>query len=155
MLKIKSIIAKTILSGVLEACPEAALTEADVAGWLEYPPDVAMGDLAFPCFRLSKLMRRSPVQIASALAERVAAACECVASAENMNGYLNMRLKGAYLTDNVLSEILDKKERYGAPTFGEGKTVVLDYSSPNLAKPFHVGHLGTTVIGHALKKLHE
>ena len=155
MLKIKSNIAKVILAGVLEACPEAALTEADIAGWLEYPPDVAMGDLAFPCFRLSKVMRRSPVQIATMLAERVASACDCVSIAENMNGYLNMKLEGSYLTADVLPEILEKGEKYGAPTFGEGKTVVLDYSSPNVAKPFHIGHLGTTVIGHSLKKLHE
>ena len=55
----------------------------------------------------------------------------------------------------MVPEILEKGEKYGAQTFGCGKKVVLDYSSPNVAKPFHIGHLGTTVIGHALRKLHE
>ena len=155
MLHIKNSIAAVLLGEVLAACPDAALDQDSLVTWLEYPPDVNMGDLAFPCFKLSKIMRRSPVQIASALAEKVVALCDCVESAENVNGYLNMRIKGADLISRVLPEILEKGDKYGAPCFGEGKTVVLDYSSPNVAKPFHIGHLGTTVIGHALKKLHE
>ncbi len=155
MLNIKTKIAEVLLGEVTQACPDAALDVQTLVTWLEYPPDASMGDLAFPCFKLSKLMRRSPVQIASALAEKVAAECDCVASAENVNGYLNMRIQSDYLVGTVLPEILNKGEAYGAPDMGKGKTVVLDYSSPNLAKPFHVGHLGTTVIGHSLKKLHE
>ena len=154
MLNIKSKIAQTILDSIKTMSSDIELDVEAVANWLEYPPDVNMGDLAFPCFRLSKALRRSPVQIASALAETLTA-CECVASAENVNGYLNMKLDNAYLTAYVLPAVLEKGDKYGAPTFGEGKTVVLDYSSPNVAKPFHIGHLGTTVIGHSLKKLHE
>ncbi len=154
MLNIKATIARTILDSIKTLAADVEPDVADVANWLEYPPDPSMGDLAFPCFRLSKVLHRSPVQIASALAEKLSA-CECVASAENVNGYLNMKLDAAYLTSHVLSEVLEKGDKYGAPTFGQGKTVVLDYSSPNVAKPFHIGHLGTTVIGHSLKKLHE
>ena len=154
MLNIKASIAKTVLDSIKTMSADVELSVEEIANWLEYPPDVNMGDLAFPCFRLSKTLRRSPVQIASALAEMLSA-CECVASAENVNGYLNMKLDSAYLTAHVLGEIAEKGEKYGAPSFGEGKTVVLDYSSPNVAKPFHIGHLGTTVIGHSLKKLHE
>ena len=154
MLNIKAKIAEAILDSIKSMSADVELSASDVSNWLEYPPDVNMGDLAFPCFRLSKALRRSPVQIASALAETLSA-CECVASAENVNGYLNMKLDSAYLTSYVLGEVLTKGEKYGAPNFGEGKTVVLDYSSPNVAKPFHIGHLGTTVIGHSLKKLHE
>ena len=120
---------------------------------LEYPPDTTMGDLAFPCFKLSKTLRRAPVQIAATIAEGLSGSP--VAKAEAVNGYLNIKIDNEYLGEVILPEILDKKENYGAPTFGEGKTVVLDYSSPNVAKPFHIGHLGTTVIGHALKRLHE
>ena len=154
MLNIKAKVASTILDAIKTMSADVALSVEEISNWLEYPPDVNMGDLAFPCFRLSKTLRRSPVQIASALAETLTS-CECVASAENVNGYLNMKLDSAYLTSYVLGEVLTKGDRYGAPNFGEGKTVVLDYSSPNVAKPFHIGHLGTTVIGHSLKKLHE
>ena len=112
-----------------------------------------MGDIALPCFKLAKTLRRSPVQIASTLAPLVSG--EAIEKAEAVNGYLNIYLSGAYLANKLVPEILEKKERYGAPDIGQGKTVVLDYCSPNLAKPFHIGHLGTTVIGHALKKLHE
>ena len=153
MLTIKKRIAEAILGKVLSVAPDAALTAEEIAGLLEYPPDAAMGDLAFPCFRLSKALRRSPVQIAATLSE--ALTDSCIESAEAVNGYLNIRISKDYLAASVLPEILEKKESYGAPSIGQGKMVVLDYSSPNVAKPFHIGHLGTTVIGHSLRKLHE
>ena len=153
MLTIKRKIAEKIYDEVVKINPAAELTAVGIADMLEYPPDTTMGDLAFPCFKLSRALRRSPVQIASAISENLA--CDCIESAEAVNGYLNIRISNEYLGENVLSEIIEKKESYGAPKMGEGKTVVLDYSSPNVAKPFHIGHLGTTVIGHALKKLHE
>ena len=155
MLKIKATIAQKILECIHTISPDVDMAASDIAGWLEYPPDVSMGDLAFPCFRLSKTLRRAPVQIVSAIAEKLNGGCEYIDHAENVNGYLNMTLSSAALTAHVLPEILEKGDKYGAPTFGEGKTVVLDYSSPTVAKPFHIGHLGTTVIGHSLKKLHE
>ncbi len=154
MLKIKLQIAEKIYAGVKGINPDAEIAVEDIASMLEYPPDASMGDLAFPCFKLSKALRRSPVQIAAALADGLSGGA--VASAEAVNGYLNIKIDNAYLGEKILPEILEKKENYGAPTYlGEGKTVVLDYSSPNLAKPFHIGHLGTTVIGHAIKRLHE
>ncbi|MBR2335636.1 MAG: arginine--tRNA ligase [Clostridia bacterium] len=153
MLKIKLQIAEKILCGVHAINPEATLTAAEIADMLEYPPDTTMGDLAFPCFKLSKALRRSPVQIAATIAEGLSGSP--IAQAEAVNGYLNIKIDNEYLGEVILPEILNKKENYGAPTLGEGKTVVLDYSSPNVAKPFHIGHLGTTVIGHALKRLHE
>ena len=153
MLQIKALIADGILEGVKSIAPQSDMTAEDVLGLLEYPPDPAMGDIALPCFKLAKTLRRSPVQIASTLAPLVSG--EAIERAEAVNGYLNIYLSGAYLANKLVPEILTKKERYGAPDIGQGKTVVLDYCSPNLAKPFHIGHLGTTVIGHALKKLHE
>ncbi len=153
MLKIKQLIAQNILEGVKGINPAAELTADELAGMLEYPPDDAMGDLALPCFKLAKSLRRAPVMIAQVLADGMN--CACVQSAEALNGYLNIRLDPAYLSSHVLAAVLEKKEKYGAPTVGCGKKVVLDYSSPNVAKPFHIGHLGTTVIGHSLKKMHE
>ncbi len=153
MLKIKLQIAEKIFEGVRGINPDVEISATDIASMLEYPPDTSMGDIAFPCFKLSKALRRSPVQIASAVAEGLWGGA--VGSAEAVGGYLNIKISNEYLCENVLPEILDKKEGYGAPATGQGKTVVLDYSSPNVAKPFHIGHLGTTVIGHSLKRLHE
>ena len=153
MLKIKQLIAQNILEGVKGINPAAELTTDELAGMLEYPPDDAMGDLALPCFKLAKSLRRAPVMIAQTLADGMH--CPCVKSAEAVNGYLNIRLDSAFMTSHVLAKVLEQKEKYGAPTIGCGKKVVLDYSSPNVAKPFHIGHLGTTVIGHSLKKMHE
>lgn len=155
MLQIKQLLAGEILGGVKTVSPEgaAALTETDILNLLEYPPDPAMGDIALPCFKLSRILRRSPVQIANALAPCIGG--DCVERAEAVNGYLNIYLSGAYLLSKLVPRILEEKENYGAPDIGQGRVVVLDYSSPNVAKPFHIGHLGTTVIGHSLKKLHE
>lgn len=153
MQTIKKRVAGAILSGVDALNADHGLTVDEIAGLLEYPPDPAMGDLAFPCFRLSKALRRSPVQIAQTLAETVKD--ETIGSVTAVNGYLNFTISDDYLASAVVPKILSKGERYGAQDIGKGKKVVLDYSSPNVAKPFHIGHLGTTVIGHSIRKLHE
>ncbi len=149
----KDQVAKALALAIESVAGSALLSAEDVSGMLEYPPNPEMGDLALPCFRLSKTMRRSPVQIADALAKEIQ--CDCVARIASVSGYLNFYLSEDVLCQTVVDEVLTKGERYGAPDIGQGKEVVLDYSSPNLAKPFHIGHLGTTIIGHSLKKLHE
>ncbi len=133
--------------------PDGAPEAAALAEMLEYPPDPKMGDLALPCFKLSKTMRRSPVQIAAALADGFSS--DAVERAEAVNGYFNLYLSPKWLVENVLCRVLREGDAYGSSDIGAGKEVVLDYSSPNVAKPFHIGHLGTTVIGHSLKCLHE
>ncbi len=154
MIEIKNKISQIIAQKITDMNAEAGIDASAVCGMLEYPPDSKMGDLALPCFKLSKTLRMAPVKIASTIAEGFDA--PCVARAEAVNGYLNVFLDNEALAKKVVAEVLEKGDKYGAPTeLGEGKTVVLDYSSPNVAKPFHIGHLGTTVIGHSLKKLHE
>ena len=153
MLELKKKTAKLLADAVSEKFGENLLSAEDISKMLEYPPDKSMGDLALPCFRLSKTLRKSPVQIAEVLAESVK--CEEFSSVSAVSGYLNFRIDAKSFSRRVVADIASQGDKYGSPMCGVGKTVVLDYSSPNVAKPFHIGHLGTTVIGHSLKLIHE
>ena len=113
---------------------------------LAVPPDSSMGDYALPCFKFAKILRKNPVMIAEELKAKFPVGGE-IKEVSAVNGYLNFRIDKQKLAEEVLTQILKEKERYGASEEGKGKTVCIDYSSVNIAKPFHIGHLSTTVLG--------
>ena len=124
----------------------------DIASLIEVPPTSDVGDLALPCFRFAKIFRKSPAAIAEELKE--AFSCdEAISSVDAVNGYLNFRLNKVAFAYSALDEILSEGERFGSDDVGKGRTVCIDYSSINIAKPFHIGHLSTTVIGAALYRI--
>ena len=124
MQTIKTRIAEKIVKGVKTLRSDAELDTAAVVSMLEYPPDPTMGDLAFPCFKLSKTLRMSPVQIASQLCSALEDAC--VSSVESVSGYLNIKLSNEYLSNVIVPEIIERGDAYGSQDFGKGKMVVLD-----------------------------
>ena len=149
----KLAVANEIAAALKSAFDGAEVAPADIAAALEIPPDTAMGDYAYPCFRLSRTLRKSPVMIAEALAGAIHA--DFLSRAEAVKGYLNFFIDRATYAEKVLALALSLGEKYGADDSGAGKTVVLDYSSINIAKRFHIGHLSTTMIGNSLYRLHR
>ena len=128
------------------------VAQEEIASLLAVPPDSAMGDFALPCFRFAKVLKKSPVIIAQELAKTIAPD-EVVAEVSAVNGYLNFKVNKAGLAADVLARIAREGAKYGASDEGSGKTVCIDYSSVNIAKPFHIGHLSTTVLGGALYRI--
>ena len=150
---LKERIAQSVAKAAAGAFEGCALTAEEIGAMLETPPERKLGDYALPCFRLSKVLRKGPPMIAAALAERID--CPALERCEVVGGYLNFFLDRAALAREVTEGVLASHGRWGSSTAGEGKTVCLDYSSINIAKRFHIGHLSTTMIGHSLKRIYE
>ena len=128
------------------------LSEEDIYAAIALPPNSEMGDYALPCFKFAKVLRKSPALIAQDIAANYPVD-EVIERAEAVNGYVNFTINKSALARETIDEVLAKGERYGSSDEGAGKTICIDYSSVNIAKPFHIGHLSTTAIGGALYKI--
>lgn len=144
---------KEIITELLVAS-DIGLAYNEILETIEIPPDNAMGDYAFPCFKLAKIMRNSPVNIAKELTETIIKP-QGIAKIVNLGPYLNFFIDREDIVKTVIENVKEKGDRYGSSDIGNGKNAIVEYSSTNIAKPFHIGHIRSTVIGNAIKNLYK
>lgn len=137
---------------IAEKLASCGIDKEEIEAAIAVPPDNKMGDYALPCFKFAKVMRKSPVTIAEEL-KNTFATDDAISEVEAVNGYLNFRVNRTALVKETLEKIAEQGEAFGSSDMGNGKTICIDYSSVNIAKPFHIGHLSTTVIGGALYRI--
>lgn len=146
MINLKEEIAKLISEQV------ADLSFDEIKNMIETPQDSKMGDYAFPCFRLAKVLRKAPPLIAKGIAEAIADN-DIFEKVEQVNAYVNMFISKEEFVEEVIEEVMEQGDDYGRSNVGEGKPVIVEFSSPNIAKPFHIGHIRSTVIGNSINLL--
>ena len=140
---------KMIAKCIYDALNNNEITIEEIEAKVEVPKDKQNGDFSYPCFNLAKVMKNSPVNIANSIKENIVLPEE-ISKVDVVNGFLNFYLDSDNVVATVLSKIVKEKENYGSSNEGNGKNVIVEYSSPNIAKPFHLGHFRNTVLGKAL-----
>ncbi|MBR3791376.1 MAG: arginine--tRNA ligase [Clostridia bacterium] len=134
-------------------CELVDMTKDELMKVMEVPPDSKMGDIAFPCFILAKKMRKAPPMIASELLEKIKDD-NAFEKVEAVGGYLNFFFNRKEFIESVMKKVKDSNGEFAKSQEGKGKTVLVEYSSPNIAKPFHIGHLFSTAVGNSLARIY-
>ena len=142
---------KTIAKSIAEAIN---IDEKKLETYVEIPKDTNNGDYAFPCFRLAKELKKAPPMIANDIKNNIKIDEKLIEKVEVAGGYLNFYIQQSVMVKDVLEEIANQEE-YGKSEIGKGKNIIVEYSAPNIAKPFHIGHLRTTLIGNSLYRIYK
>ena len=131
------------------------INESELEGYIEVPQDIKNGDYAFPCFKLAKELKKAPPVIANEIKEKIDINNELIEDVQVVGGYLNFYINKELLIKTTIEELDKTKEDFGKSNVGQDKKIIVEYSSPNIAKPFHIGHLRNTLIGHSLYNMYK